>query len=229
MPSDFNSPPLDFRESRLRDLRPALTSGEHASGNHGAFARTFLPLVHGLAVLLIPENPDAAANVTRVVFELVHVRKAKFRGRTLTAAWVFQSTLIACRKERQRLREIYRELVEINTTDSSGDNTRAARAMADRLLAAGLPAADVQVLVHPGNPTKGNLVARLRGDGSARPLLLLAHLDVVELCKSLKEGRAVVGLGLFPSIVVSDTPDAINAPELSASGCSGWIVEMACL
>jgi acetylornithine deacetylase/succinyl-diaminopimelate desuccinylase-like protein len=78
----------------------------------------------------------------------------------------------------QLLREIYQELIEINTTNSVGDNTKAAEAMARRLLAAGFPAADVQVLVPV--PRKGNLVARLRGTGARRPLLLLAHLDVVE-------------------------------------------------
>lgn len=75
-------------------------------------------------------------------------------------------------------RDIFRELIEINTTDSTGDNTRAAAAMAARLLAAGLSAEDVQVL-SPA-PRKGNLVARLRGTGTRPPLLLLAHLDVVE-------------------------------------------------
>jgi acetylornithine deacetylase/succinyl-diaminopimelate desuccinylase-like protein len=80
----------------------------------------------------------------------------------------------------QRLaREIFEELIEINTTDSSGDNTRAAEAMAKRLLAAGFAEADVQVLAPA--PRKGNLVARLRGANAGRkPLLLLAHLDVVE-------------------------------------------------
>jgi acetylornithine deacetylase/succinyl-diaminopimelate desuccinylase-like protein len=78
----------------------------------------------------------------------------------------------------QLLREIYQELIEINTTNSVGDNTRAAEAMARRLLNAGFPAADVQVLAPA--PRKGNLVARLRGTGARRPLLLLAHLDVVE-------------------------------------------------
>src|SRR5499426_933892 len=76
------------------------------------------------------------------------------------------------------LREIYQELVEINTTDSVGDNTKAAEAMARRLLAAGFPTADVQVLAPA--PRKGNLVTRLHGTGARRPLLLLAHLDVVE-------------------------------------------------
>ena len=75
-------------------------------------------------------------------------------------------------------RDILRELVEINTTDASGDNTRAAEAMAARLRAAGFPAEDLRVL-EPA-PRQGNLVARLRGTGAGRPLLLLAHLDVVE-------------------------------------------------
>jgi acetylornithine deacetylase/succinyl-diaminopimelate desuccinylase-like protein len=78
----------------------------------------------------------------------------------------------------QRLRAIYEELVEINTVDPAGDNTRAAEAMAARLRAAGVPEKDVQVLAPA--PLKGNLVARLRGTGKRRPLLLLAHLDVVE-------------------------------------------------
>ncbi len=80
----------------------------------------------------------------------------------------------------QLLRDIYKELIEINTTDSVGDTTKAATAMAVRLRAAGFAASDVQLLVPPGGPKKGNLVARLRGTGARKPLLLLAHLDVVE-------------------------------------------------
>jgi len=78
-------------------------------------------------------------------------------------------------------RDILKELVEIDTTDSIGDNTKAAEAMAARLKAAGVPTDDVRVL--GPNPRKGNLVARLRGTGKARPILLLAHLDVVEARK----------------------------------------------
>ena len=79
-------------------------------------------------------------------------------------------------------RALLEQLIEIDTTDTErGDNTRAAQAMADALLDAGLPAQDVQVLVPDGFPTKGNLVARLRGSNpNAAPILLLAHLDVVE-------------------------------------------------
>lgn len=78
----------------------------------------------------------------------------------------------------QRLRDIYRELVEIDTTQSVGDTHRAARVLAARLRAGGLPAKDVSVL--SAAPKRGNLVARLRGTGKQKPLLLLGHLDVVE-------------------------------------------------
>lgn len=78
----------------------------------------------------------------------------------------------------QLTREVYKELVDINTTESSGDTFAAARAMGARLIAAGYPRADVQVL--QSAPRRGNLVARLRGTGKRKPLLLVAHIDVVE-------------------------------------------------
>src|SRR5262245_5854142 len=80
--------------------------------------------------------------------------------------------------EQQAFVGIYRDLVEINTTDSVGDSLRAAQAMAERLRAGGFPAENIRVI--SSGPRKGNLVARLRGTGARRPLLLLAHLDVVE-------------------------------------------------
>ncbi|MEP6768939.1 MAG: M20/M25/M40 family metallo-hydrolase [Acidobacteriota bacterium] len=82
--------------------------------------------------------------------------------------------------EQQQLRDIYKQLIEINTTDSTGSCTDAVSAMAERLRTAGLPGEDVRVLVPAGAPAKGNLVARLRGTGKDRPILLLAHVDVVE-------------------------------------------------
>lgn len=79
----------------------------------------------------------------------------------------------------QLARDLLQELVEINTTHSSGDNTAAAEAMAARLRSAGFPDEDIHVL--GPRPTKGNLVVRYRGrDVNRKPLLLLAHIDVVE-------------------------------------------------
>src|ERR1700693_1644444 len=62
---------------------------------------------------------------------------------------------------RSLARDIFQQLIEINTTDSVGSTTVAAQAMAQRLLDAGFPAADV-IVVGP-NDRKGNLVARYRG------------------------------------------------------------------
>jgi acetylornithine deacetylase/succinyl-diaminopimelate desuccinylase-like protein len=80
--------------------------------------------------------------------------------------------------DQQLARDILAELIGINTTHERGNTTPAAEAMARRLISAGFPAADVMV-VGP-NPTNRNLVARLRGTGKHPPVLLLAHLDVVE-------------------------------------------------
>jgi acetylornithine deacetylase/succinyl-diaminopimelate desuccinylase-like protein len=73
---------------------------------------------------------------------------------------------------------IFKQLVEINTTDSVGNVTTAAEAMAQRLRAAGFAAADV-VVTGPDDRKK-NLVVRLHGRGEHRPVLLMGHLDVVE-------------------------------------------------
>ncbi len=80
----------------------------------------------------------------------------------------------------QLARGILKQLIEINTTDSIGNTTVAAEAMAQRLREAGFPEADLHVL--GPNERKGNLVARLRGANAAgrKPILIIAHLDVVE-------------------------------------------------
>lgn len=80
--------------------------------------------------------------------------------------------------QQQFARDVYKELVEINTVTPTGDTGQAADAMAARLRAAGFPESDVQVF-KPA-PRKGNLLVRLRGTGVRKPILLLAHLDVVE-------------------------------------------------
>jgi len=79
---------------------------------------------------------------------------------------------------KQLSRGIFKQLIEINTTDSVGSTIVAANAMAERLRNAGFAPSDVQVL--GPNDRKGNLVARLRGSGKEKPILLMGHLDVVE-------------------------------------------------
>jgi acetylornithine deacetylase/succinyl-diaminopimelate desuccinylase-like protein len=103
------------------------------------------------------------------------------RALILAAALLLPTALPAQQRppeaDRRLAREILAELVAINTTQDSGA-TRAARALARRLAAAGFPARDVR-LAGP-RPRNQNLVVRLRGRGQAKPILFLAHLDVVE-------------------------------------------------
>jgi acetylornithine deacetylase/succinyl-diaminopimelate desuccinylase-like protein len=78
-------------------------------------------------------------------------------------------------------RSLYQELVEINTTRSVGSCTRAAEAMRAHLLAAGIDAGDTQILAPPERPNDGALIAVLHGrERQPKPILLLAHIDVVE-------------------------------------------------
>ena len=80
-----------------------------------------------------------------------------------------------------RFRDIYKELVETNTTLSAGSCTLAAQRMAARLKAAGFPDADIHLFAAPDHPKEGGLVAVLPGaDPKAKAILLLAHIDVVE-------------------------------------------------
>jgi acetylornithine deacetylase/succinyl-diaminopimelate desuccinylase-like protein len=81
---------------------------------------------------------------------------------------------------RKLSRDVFQQLIEINTTDSVGSTTVAAEAMRKRLIDAGFPAEDVVVL--GPNSRKGNMVARYRGkEGSGKkPVLIIGHIDVVE-------------------------------------------------
>jgi acetylornithine deacetylase/succinyl-diaminopimelate desuccinylase-like protein len=75
-------------------------------------------------------------------------------------------------------RAIFAQLIGINTTHEHGSTTVAARALAKRFLAAGFSSRDV--VIAGASPQRQNLVVRLRGSGARPPILLLAHLDVVE-------------------------------------------------
>lgn len=79
---------------------------------------------------------------------------------------------------KQLSRDIFKQLIEINTTDSVGNVTTAAEAMARRLREAGFPENDVKV--DGPNERKKNLVARLHGTVKRKPILFIGHLDVVE-------------------------------------------------
>jgi acetylornithine deacetylase/succinyl-diaminopimelate desuccinylase-like protein len=86
------------------------------------------------------------------------------------------------RPDQVAFRALYKELVETNTTLSAGDCTLAAQRMVAHLAAAGFSAADAHVFSVPDHPKEGGVIAILHASGTpkARPVLLLAHIDVVE-------------------------------------------------
>src|SRR6267142_2592388 len=101
----------------------------------------------------------------------------------LCSALILAAGALSAQAPHQQLaREIFQELIEINTTDSAGDNTRAAEAMAARFRSAGFPESDIHVLAPM--PKKGNLVVRLHGTGAGKPILFIGHLDVVEALRA---------------------------------------------
>ena len=108
--------------------------------------------------------------------------------RTLTVVVAAVLSVCACLQARSdtsageaAFRELYKELVETNTSLSTGSCTLAAERMAARLKAAGLPDSDLTVFAAPGHPKEGGLVAVYPGrDPKRKAMLLLAHIDVVE-------------------------------------------------
>jgi len=83
---------------------------------------------------------------------------------------------------RQLAHDIFKQLIEINTTDSVGNVTTAAEAMARRLRDGGFAEGDIRVA--GPNERKKNLIARFHGTGKRNPILFIGHLDVVEALRS---------------------------------------------
>ncbi len=159
------------------------------------------------------------------------MRPATLLGALIFTATAFVQSSVGAQTltaHQQLARDIHKELVEINTVTATGDTLKAAQAMADRLKAAGF-ADDRRAASSSPAPRKGNLVARLRGTGARKPILLLAHIDVVaarprdwsaEPFKLLEKdgylyGRGVVGQQVHGRDVRRE-PDPLQAGRLSA-------------
>jgi acetylornithine deacetylase/succinyl-diaminopimelate desuccinylase-like protein len=86
----------------------------------------------------------------------------------------------------QLARGIYEQLIQVNTADSATGTAPAVEAVARRFLSVGFSPSDVQILTPAGKPTQANLVVRYRGrqPATGKPLLLVAHIDVVPALRS---------------------------------------------
>jgi acetylornithine deacetylase/succinyl-diaminopimelate desuccinylase-like protein len=107
----------------------------------------------------------------------------RFLALVCAVAWLYSAALVqsqtALSPEHQAARDIFKQLIEINTTDTpAGNVTTAAEAMAERFRAAGWAAEDIHV--DGPKPNKKNLVVRLHGRGPGKPILFIGHLDVVQ-------------------------------------------------
>jgi acetylornithine deacetylase/succinyl-diaminopimelate desuccinylase-like protein len=123
---------------------------------------------------------DATANVAPKEIQMLKIRALAAAILALAAG----STAAhgqPLRPDQVEFRALYKELVETNTSASSGSCTLAAERMAARLKAAGVPDADIRLFSAPDRPKEGGLVAVYPGrDPKAKAVLMLAHLDVVE-------------------------------------------------
>ena len=102
-------------------------------------------------------------------------------GAALLAGPALAQTQAPLRPDQAAFRALYKELVETNTTLSTGSCTLAAERMAARLRAAGMPDSQLTLFAAPENPKEGGLVAVYPGTSkTAKPILAIAHIDVVE-------------------------------------------------
>jgi acetylornithine deacetylase/succinyl-diaminopimelate desuccinylase-like protein len=98
-----------------------------------------------------------------------------------TAVLAQELPMESLRPDQSAFRALYKELVETNTTLSAGSCTVAAERIAAHLKAAGFDDKDITLFAEPDHPKEGGIVAILAGKSkSAKPMLLLGHLDVVE-------------------------------------------------
>ena len=115
-----------------------------------------------------------------IVVAAVTIAKAETPGGQTPKLTLTESPA-TLRPDQTAFRDLYKELVETNTTLSEGSCTLAAQRMATRMTAAGYSEADAHVLIPDDQPKFGSLIATLPGTDAAAPtMLLLAHIDVVE-------------------------------------------------
>lgn len=145
-------------------------------------------------------------------------------SRTLIALFILRLPAISIEaqtpltSDQREAREIFQELIEINTSYKGGSTTPAARAIARRFLAAGFPASDVRV-IGPAGDKDSSVVVRMQGRSKTlKPILLIAHIDVVEALRadwSLEPYKLTERDGFFYGRGTSDIKD--GAATLAAA------------
>jgi acetylornithine deacetylase/succinyl-diaminopimelate desuccinylase-like protein len=116
--------------------------------------------------------------MVKVICDLLKVGLLTGIVTAATAATQSASAAAPASQDTGTAKEILAELLAIDTTASKG-TVKAVDVLRKRFLAAGFPASDLVVEAFPDNPSQASLIVRMKGHGSAKPLLYLCHLDVV--------------------------------------------------
>jgi len=120
-----------------------------------------------------------AADFSRAIARTIGAGTPALLVAIATSAWAAAPGPLPPPRDQQLGRELLKEFVETNTTHAYG-STGIAQAIQRRLLAAGFSDRDVVVIAPPDHPSKASVVVRYRGRGTAKPVLFIGHLDVVE-------------------------------------------------
>lgn len=157
-----------------------VTNGDLLSAPH-AHSGVSLPNKHGQQTQPGSVRPLVESGTSKIVTTRGFTMIRRVRLMVAMVCAVFTGIAGAANADedaRALARSIFKQLIEIDTSESGLGSTPAAEAMAQRMRDAGFPESDIQVL--GPNERKKNLVVRLRGNGKKQPVLLIGHLDVVE-------------------------------------------------
>jgi acetylornithine deacetylase/succinyl-diaminopimelate desuccinylase-like protein/uncharacterized protein YdeI (YjbR/CyaY-like superfamily) len=164
-----------------KDLAAALRKNKKASD----FWKSLAPSYRRLYGRMVTEAKKEETRVKRIAKLMLRLERGvkhpldKVPPILLAIALAANTALAQGFDQKAMGRAVFKELIETNTTPSSGNTTKAAELIAARFRDAGIPAVDIAI-VGP-DETHKNLVVRIRGaDATRRPILFLAHLDVVE-------------------------------------------------
>jgi acetylornithine deacetylase/succinyl-diaminopimelate desuccinylase-like protein len=109
------------------------------------------------------------------------MRTAFYAGLAVLSALTAMPAFAQQDAGRAAFRALYKEMVEIDSSPTTGSCTKVVTAMEARLKAAGYTSADYELVIPPGKPDDGNIVARLKApNATKKPVLLLGHIDVVD-------------------------------------------------
>ena len=148
------------------------------------------PPLRSAAVVSHLRAAHPAIGSTKCALHVSVVRKARMKigiVAALLASCAFaQGTQVNWEKQKPEILQRFQDLIRIDTSSPPGNETKAVEYLRKALEENGIPTQTFAL-----DPNRANLVARLKGNGSKRPLLILAHTDVVPVQREKWPARSV--------------------------------------